>query len=85
MRLKNNVTGAIIHRNVIETCGVWDYQFDQGGTNGEGIYIGTSSNQVILTCAYPLRYLISLADAFIDRISHISFKNSSMRQLIIDE
>ena len=60
MRLKNNVTGAIIQNNKIEGCGIWDYNFDKGGGNGEGIYIGTSKKQVlkipyVSSVIYPLR------------------------------
>lgn len=46
MRLKNFVAGAIITDNIIENCGVYDYEFDRGEKNGEGVYVGTSSKQV---------------------------------------
>ena len=46
VRLKNFVTGAIISGNTIRNCGIYDYQLDGGEKNGEGIYVGTSINQV---------------------------------------
>lgn len=49
VRLKNFVTGAQVTDNFIENCGVHDYQFDSSDKNGEGIYIGTSSQQVRYT------------------------------------
>lgn len=39
------MTNSEITDNTISNCGVYDYVFDEGGKNGEGIYIGTSSNQ----------------------------------------
>ena len=38
---------AVITGNDIKNCGIHDYEFHTGGKNGEGVYIGTSSNQVI--------------------------------------
>lgn len=61
MRLKNFVTGAVISNNTIDGCGIWDYEFDQGGKNGEGIYIGTSSKQVSNTPFRINNSLISVA------------------------
>ena len=49
VRLKNFVTGAIIINNVIENCGVYDYELGEGEKNGEGVYIGTADNQVLET------------------------------------
>lgn len=52
VRLKNFVVHAEITGNTITTCGVHDYKFGDALTdtdadkNGEGIYIGTSINQV---------------------------------------
>ncbi|CAM9644683.1 unnamed protein product, partial [Hapterophycus canaliculatus] len=45
VRLRDFVTFADIYSNYISDCGVYDYRHDDGGKNGEGIYIGTSSNQ----------------------------------------
>lgn len=50
VRLKNFVINANITGNTIEHCGMFDFEFAENSTtdgkNGEGIYIGTSSNQV---------------------------------------
>lgn len=46
VRLKNFVTNAQIMDNTIKYCGVYDFAFNEGGQNGEGIYIGTSNTQV---------------------------------------
>ncbi|CAM9422984.1 unnamed protein product, partial [Sphacelaria rigidula] len=45
VRLRNYVTNAEITDNSITNCGVFDFIFDDGGENGEAIYVGTSSNQ----------------------------------------
>jgi hypothetical protein len=45
IRLRYYVTEANIHHNEITDCGFYDFVFDKGGKNGEGIYIGTSSEQ----------------------------------------
>ena len=45
VRLKNNVINAEISNNIIKNCGIHDYEFESDDKNGEGIYIGTSSNQ----------------------------------------
>lgn len=45
IRLRYFVRGAHIHHNTIQNCGVWDFVFQDGGKNGEGIYLGTSSEQ----------------------------------------
>ncbi len=45
IRLRYFVQGANIHHNTILNCGLYDFVFHEGGKNGEGIYIGTSSNQ----------------------------------------
>jgi hypothetical protein len=45
IRLRYFVQGANIHHNTILNCGLYDFAFGEGGKNGEGIYIGTSSNQ----------------------------------------
>jgi hypothetical protein len=45
IRLRYFVRGAHIHHNTIQNCGVWDFVFRDGGKNGEGIYLGTSSEQ----------------------------------------
>jgi hypothetical protein len=45
IRLRYFVQFANIHHNEIRNCGAYDFVFGAGGKNGEGIYIGTSSNQ----------------------------------------
>lgn len=45
IRLRYFVQNANIHHNLITNCGRYDFVFGAGGKNGEGIYIGTSSNQ----------------------------------------
>ncbi|CAM9758388.1 unnamed protein product, partial [Ascophyllum nodosum] len=45
IRLRYFVTKAEIYDNKILNCGIYDYFYDRGGKNGEGIYVGTSSNQ----------------------------------------
>ncbi|CAN0189761.1 unnamed protein product, partial [Hapterophycus canaliculatus] len=45
VRLKSFVVGAYIRENLIEDCGVRDYVYGNSGKNGEGIYVGTSSQQ----------------------------------------
>eukprot|EP00903_Cladosiphon_okamuranus_P020891 g19184.t1 len=45
VRLRDHVTYAEIYDNYIDDCGVYDFRFEDGGKNGEGVYIGTSSNQ----------------------------------------
>ena len=47
VRLKDSVVNAVITGNDIKNCGIHDYEFDAGEKNGEGVYIGTSSTQVI--------------------------------------
>lgn len=46
IRLKNFVINSEITENEIYNCGVYDFQGDGEGVNGEGIYIGTSFTQV---------------------------------------
>ncbi|CAM9780013.1 unnamed protein product, partial [Laminaria digitata] len=47
VRLKNFVINANITDNTIQHCGMYDFEFgdSSSGKNGEGVYIGTSSNQ----------------------------------------
>ncbi|CAN0385323.1 unnamed protein product, partial [Ascophyllum nodosum] len=45
VRLKNSVVNSKILDNTIENCGIHDYKFESEDKNGEGIYVGTSSNQ----------------------------------------
>jgi len=45
VRLRSFITNAEVMGNVIETCGVHDFQFPSSTVNGEAIYVGTSSNQ----------------------------------------
>ena len=46
IRMRNFVTNAVITNNVLEDCGIYDYQYRFDGKVGEAVYIGTSSNQV---------------------------------------
>jgi len=54
VRLKNNVINAEILDNTIYNCGIHDYEFESEDKNGEGIYIGTSSNQASLVTIIKL-------------------------------
>lgn len=45
VRLRYLVTNADVHDNTIGPCGVYDFKFDDGGKNGEGIYLGTAPEQ----------------------------------------
>ncbi len=45
VRLRYFVQQAEVADNNIGPCGVYDFEFDDGGKNGEGIYVGTSSTQ----------------------------------------
>ena len=51
MRLKNRVVNAKVLENTIENCGIHDFDFESEKKNGEGIYIGTSNNQVVPSTA----------------------------------
>lgn len=45
LRLRYFIEGAEVAYNVFENMGVYDFKFNEGGKNGEAVYIGTSSNQ----------------------------------------
>lgn len=45
LRLRYFVTDSEIAYNTFYRCGVYDFVFNDGGKNGEAIYVGTSSNQ----------------------------------------
>lgn len=45
LRLRYFITRSEISYNTIKNCGVGDFVFTDGGKNGEGIYLGTSSKQ----------------------------------------
>lgn len=45
VRLRYLVTKAEVVDNTIRNCGVYDFVFDGGGKNGEGVYIGTAPEQ----------------------------------------
>lgn len=45
VRLRYFVRDADIHHNTITNCGIYDFVFNSGTKNGEGIYIGTSALQ----------------------------------------
>ena len=46
VRLRHFVTNSFVEDNVITNCGIFDYEYDNGGKNGEAVYMGTSSKQV---------------------------------------
>ena len=46
IRLKYFATDNEIAYNNISDCGVYDFKFNNGGKNGEGIYIGTAPEQL---------------------------------------
>ncbi|CAN0114344.1 unnamed protein product, partial [Ectocarpus fasciculatus] len=45
IRLRDHVTYAELYNNDITDCGIYDFRLRGDGENGEGVYIGTSSNQ----------------------------------------
>jgi hypothetical protein len=45
LRLRYLITNADVHDNTVGPCGVYDFKFDDGGKNGEGIYLGTAPEQ----------------------------------------
>ncbi|CBJ32749.1 FirrV-1-B30 precursor [Ectocarpus siliculosus] len=45
VRLKDGVTNAKIFSNTITNCGIHDYMFESGDMNGQGVCIGTSSDE----------------------------------------
>ena len=45
LRLRYFATKSEIAYNTIANCGAYDFLFNAGGKNGEGIYIGTSNKQ----------------------------------------
>jgi hypothetical protein len=45
IRLRYLATNNEISNSVIKNCGIYDFKFDGGGKNGEGIYIGTAPEQ----------------------------------------
>lgn len=45
LRFRYFVTHSEIASSRFSNCGVYDFKFDNGGKNGEAIYIGTSVNQ----------------------------------------
>lgn len=46
VRLRYLIQNSEIAYNSILTCGVSDFEFNDGGKNGEGIYIGTAPEQL---------------------------------------
>lgn len=46
IRLKYLAEKNEISNNMIRNCGTYDFVFDKGGKNGEGIYIGTAPEQL---------------------------------------
>ena len=45
VRLRYFAINNEISNSVIKNCGIYDFRFDDGGKNGEGIYIGTAPEQ----------------------------------------
>jgi len=45
IRLRYLVEDTEISYNRISTCGLYDYRFNKGGKNGEGVYVGTAPEQ----------------------------------------
>lgn len=45
IRLRYFATGNEISYNIIGPCGAFDFKFESDNKNGEGIYVGTSSEQ----------------------------------------
>ncbi|CAM9436746.1 unnamed protein product [Ectocarpus sp. 8 AP-2014] len=45
VRLKDGVSNAKIFSNTITNCGIHDYMFESGDMNGQGVSIGTSSDE----------------------------------------
>ena len=39
LRLRYLITNADVHDNTVGPCGVYDFKFNDGGKNGEGIYL----------------------------------------------
>ncbi len=46
LRIKYLASDIEIAHNTFERIGVYDYEFNDGGKNGEGVYIGTSPSQL---------------------------------------
>ncbi|NJN45149.1 MAG: DUF1565 domain-containing protein [Candidatus Competibacteraceae bacterium] len=46
VRLKYFAHHNEIAYSKFSNCGVWDFRFNQGGKNGEGVYIGTAPEQL---------------------------------------
>lgn len=46
IRLRYFAQNNEISNNLIQNCGVYDFRFNKGGKNGEGIYIGTAPEQL---------------------------------------
>lgn len=45
VRLRYFAQGNEISHSTIRNCGIYDFRFNDGGKNGEGIYIGTAPEQ----------------------------------------
>jgi parallel beta-helix repeat protein len=45
VRLRYFAANNEVSNSIIKNCGVYDFQFHDGGKNGEGIYIGTAPEQ----------------------------------------
>jgi hypothetical protein len=46
VRLRYQAQRNEIAHSLIENCGVYDFVYDDGGKNGEGVYIGTAPEQL---------------------------------------
>lgn len=62
VRLRYLVTRADVADNHIGPCGVYDFRFDDGGKNGEGVYVGTAPEQQGLNGAPDARADISTSN-----------------------
>ncbi|MBF8188156.1 DUF1565 domain-containing protein [Nonomuraea sp. K274] len=45
VRLRYQITRSEVANSTVGPCGVYDFMFDGGGKNGEGVYIGTAPEQ----------------------------------------
>ncbi len=45
VRLRYNVTHTEVSNSTIRSCGAYDFTFNDGGKNGEGVYVGTAPEQ----------------------------------------
>lgn len=46
VRFRYRITHSTLSYSTITNCGVYDFKFNGGGKNGEGVYVGTALNQL---------------------------------------